>query len=134
MSAWTTSEPALSVTLIAALGYWDRTATTLHLVIAGSLLAILFGLPVGILSASSRRLRHVVDAMVDTLLTLPSFVYLVPVVMLLGPGSVSAIIAIAAFVFATVVRSGTSRMSSTATRVRSEATAAMPNTSAMPSP
>jgi len=101
---WLGLGAALSVVLIAALGYWDRTATTLHLVIAGSFLAILFGLPVGMLSASSRRLHHVIDALVDTLLTLPSFVYLVPVVMLLGPGSVSAIIAIAAFVFATVVR------------------------------
>lgn len=85
----------LTVLTIAAIGYWDLSMITLHLVIAGTLLSLLIGVPVGILAATSPRVYTVTSAIVTLLQTLPSFVYLIPIVMLLGPGDVSGILAIA---------------------------------------
>jgi len=95
---------ALTILAIASIGYWDKTLITLQLVIAGTMLALLFGAPIGIWAASSRRVHLVADSVVTTLQTLPSFVYLVPVVMLFGPGDVSAVFAIAVYSVATTIR------------------------------
>ena len=95
---------AVTVFAIASIGYWDKTLITLQLVIVGTMFALLFGVPVGVWAASSRRVHLVAETVVTTLQTLPSFVYLVPVVMLFGPGDVSAVFAIAMYSIATTVR------------------------------
>lgn len=94
----------LTVLTIAAIGYWDLTMITLHLVLAGTLLSLLIGVPVGILASSSPRIHTVTSAIVTMLQTLPSFVYLIPIVMLLGPGDVSGMLAIAIYAMATTIR------------------------------
>ncbi|MDR7127274.1 ABC transporter permease subunit [Pseudotabrizicola sp. 4114] len=94
----------LTVLSVAAIGYWNLSMITLHLVIAGTLLSLLIGVPVGILAASSPRVHAVTSAIVTMLQTLPSFVYLIPIVMLLGPGDVSGMLAIAIYAMATTIR------------------------------
>ncbi len=89
---------------ISAIGYWEPAVITLHLVFAGTLLSLLVGVPVGMWASSSRRVYKVSDAIVTTLQTLPSFVYLIPIVMLLGPGDVSGLLAIAIYAMATTIR------------------------------
>ena len=90
--------------LIAAIGYWDKLLITFNLVVVGTLLSLFVGAPLGIWAGSSRRVHAVSEVVVTTLQTLPSFVYLVPVVMLMGPGDAAAVIAIALFSMATTVR------------------------------
>ncbi|TIW03834.1 MAG: ABC transporter permease subunit [Mesorhizobium sp.] len=90
--------------LIAAIGYWDKLLITFNLVMIGTLLSLFVGAPLGIWAGSSRRVHAVSEVIVTTLQTLPSFVYLVPVVMLLGPGDATAVIAIALYSVATTVR------------------------------
>jgi glycine betaine/proline transport system permease protein len=89
---------------ISAIGYWEPAVITLHLVFAGTLLSLLVGFPLGLWAASSRRVYKVTDGIVTTLQTLPSFVYLIPIVMLLGPGDVSGVLAIAIYSMATTIR------------------------------
>ncbi|RAZ89395.1 ABC transporter permease [Mesorhizobium hawassense] len=93
-----------TLVLIAAIGYWDKLLITFNLVTVGTLLSLFVGAPLGIWAGSSRRVHAVSEVVVTTLQTLPSFVYLVPVVMLLGPGDATAVIAIALYSVATTVR------------------------------
>lgn len=94
----------LVIVAISTLGYWEPALTTLHLVFAGTLLSLIIGVPIGMWAASSRRIYAVADGVVTTLQTLPSFVYLIPIVMLLGPGDVSGVLAIAIYSMATTIR------------------------------
>lgn len=94
----------LIVVAISAIGYWEAAVITLHLVFAGTLVSLLIGVPVGMWAASSQRVYRFTDAIVTTLQTLPSFVYLIPIVMLLGPGDVSGVLAIAIYSMATTIR------------------------------
>ena len=67
---------------------------TLYAVTAAVILCILIGVPVGIWAAERPRVGRVVDAVCDTLQTFPSFIYLIPVIMLFQVGDLSNIIAI----------------------------------------
>ena len=68
--------------LVGAVGLWDELVQT-----------VLIGIPLGILSARSNRLRSVLMPLLDIMQTMPSFVYLIPVLMLFGLGKVPAIFA-----------------------------------------
>ncbi|MDO1583349.1 ABC transporter permease [Rhizobium oryzicola] len=94
----------LIIVAISIIGYWEPALITLHLVLAGTLVSLIIGVPLGMWAASSRHVYRVADAVVTTLQTLPSFVYLIPIVMLLGPGDVSGVLAIAIYAMATTIR------------------------------
>jgi glycine betaine/proline transport system permease protein len=68
------------------------------------LFAALIGIPIGILAAEKRRLWPAIQAIVDTLQTLPSFVYLMPVVMLFRVGDFTAMLAVIAYAVAPAIR------------------------------
>ncbi len=95
---------ALLVAFPAIIGLWDKTMVTVYLCAISGLISCLIGIPLGV--AASRRpvLRRTLMAIVDTLQTLPSFVYLIPVVMLFRVGDVTALIAIVAFAVAPAFR------------------------------
>lgn len=101
---WLAVMTAVIVLAITSIGYWDLTMITLHLVFAGTLLSLLIGVPIGIWAAYSPRVGKITDGVVTTLQTLPSFVYLIPTVMLLGPGDVAGVFAIAMYAMATTIR------------------------------
>lgn len=84
--------------VLGAIGAWDPAMVTLALVITAVLFCTIIGLPLGILSARGDRFEYVIRPILDTMQTLPAFVYLVPVVMLFGIGSVPGVIV--TFVFA----------------------------------
>jgi glycine betaine/proline transport system permease protein len=67
-------------------------------------IAAVFGIPIGILAGLNNRAWTVVQAIIDTLQTLPSFVYLIPVVMLFRVGDFTAMIAIILYALAPAVR------------------------------
>jgi ABC-type proline/glycine betaine transport system permease subunit len=79
--------------LIGALGLWDLAIQTLALMIVSVLVAVLIGLPSGIAMASSGFLRRIMLPVLDAMQTLPSFVYLIPALMLFGLGKVPALFA-----------------------------------------
>ena len=79
--------------LIGALGLWDKLMQTLALVLVATGLSIIIGIPIGILSARNRWLRRLIAPVLDVMQTMPSFVYLIPVLMLFGLGKVPAIFA-----------------------------------------
>lgn len=79
--------------LVGALGLWDKLMQTLALMLVSTLISVLIGIPLGILAARSDRLRAILLPMLDIMQTMPSFVYLIPVLMLFGLGKVPAIFA-----------------------------------------
>ena len=89
---------------IAAVGLWDKAMVTLYLCGLAVLFACLIGIPIGILAARNDRLHRVVSVIIDTLQTLPSFVYLMPVVMLFRVGDFAAMLAVIAYAITPVIR------------------------------
>ena len=79
--------------LVGAVGLWDKLMQTLALMMVATVISVLIGVPLGILSARSNRLRSVLMPLLDIMQTIPSFVYLIPVLMLFGLGKVPAIFA-----------------------------------------
>jgi len=94
----------LAFALIGALGMWPDAMKTVSLIFVGTVVAIVVGIPIGIFMAMSDRLRRVVVPILDVMQTLPSFVYLLPVVMLLGIGRVPGLIAVVIYAIPPVIR------------------------------
>jgi glycine betaine/proline transport system substrate-binding protein len=78
---------------IGVLGLWDLMLQTLTLMLIASAVALLLGLPAGIVAAKSAWARAAVLPGLDIMQTMPSFVYLIPALMLFGLGKVPAILA-----------------------------------------
>ncbi len=89
---------------IAVTGQWEKAMITLYLCGTSVLIASLIGIPIGIAAAQNRRVGRVVQVIIDTLQTLPSFVYLMPVVMLFRVGDFAAMIAVVAYALAPAIR------------------------------
>ena len=89
---------------ILSTGLWEQAMTTIYLCGVSVLIAGLIGVPLGVLAASSEVAARVIGAAIDTLQTLPSFVYLIPVVMLFRVGDFSAMIAVVLYALAPAVR------------------------------
>ena len=85
-------------------GYWDQAMISLYLVLVSTLIAMLLGFPVGIAAGLWPRLDRPVTLIIDTLQTLPTFVYLIPVVMLFGLGDFPALIAIVLYALPVMIR------------------------------
>ncbi|MFI0844277.1 ABC transporter permease [Mesorhizobium sp. IMUNJ 23232] len=90
--------------LIAATGQWEKATVTVYLCGISVVIASLIGIPIAILVADRERLWRWVQAIIDTLQTLPSFVYLMPAVMLFRVGDFTAMIAIVAYAVAPAIR------------------------------
>ncbi len=85
-------------------GNWEPTMVTVYLVGVSVVIAALIGIPVGIVAGLNNRAWTIVQAVIDTLQTLPSFVYLIPVVMLFRVGDFTAMIAIILYALAPAIR------------------------------
>ncbi len=83
----------ISLFAIGLLGMWQETLLTLAQVIIGTLITVLLALMLGIWAARHERGRRVLEPILDMLQTIPSFIYLIPVVMLFNIGIVPGIIA-----------------------------------------
>lgn len=90
--------------LIASAGQWQKAMVTVYLCGMSVVLATLIGMPIGILASERERLWRVVQIVIDTLQTLPSFVYLMPAVMLFRVGDFTAMIAVVAYAIAPAIR------------------------------
>lgn len=83
----------LGLYLIGAFGLWDKLIQTFALVLLATLCSVLIGMPLGIVAARSRWVRRIITPLLDVMQTMPSFVYLIPVLMLFGLGKVPALFA-----------------------------------------
>ena len=90
--------------LIAATGQWEKAMVTVYLCGISVLIAGAVGFAIGVLTAERERLWKVVRVIIDTLQTLPSFVYLMPAVMLFRVGDFTAMIAVVAYAVAPAIR------------------------------
>lgn len=84
---------ALATYFIGTLGLWPQTMQTIALTLTAVILAILIGVPIGILMTQSTIARICITPILDLMQTIPSFVYLIPAAMLFGLGKVPAILA-----------------------------------------
>lgn len=89
---------------IATVGQWEKAVITVYLCAISAVISCLIGIPLGVAASRRAWLDRVLAVIVDTLQTLPSFVYLIPVVMLFRVGDVTALIAIVAFAVAPAIR------------------------------
>ena len=94
----------LGAALIDNMGLWDLSMLTLSLVLVAAGAAILTGVPLGIMSSRNARVEAVVKVFLDFMQTMPSFVYLIPVVIFFGLGNVPGMIATVVFALPPVVR------------------------------
>jgi glycine betaine/proline transport system permease protein len=88
----------------AVTGLWEKTVTTVYLCGISTLVACAIGIPLGILSARSALADRIVGVVVDTLQTIPAFVYLIPAVMLFRVGDVAAMIGIVLYALTPAIR------------------------------
>ncbi|MDD2429267.1 MAG: ABC transporter permease subunit [Eubacteriales bacterium] len=89
---------------IGLIGLWDELYDTLALVITSVFISLAIGFPLGVLISFSDRANKIVRPILDTMQTMPSFVYLIPAVMLLGLGNVPAVIATTIYAMPPMVR------------------------------
>jgi len=90
--------------LIGSLGLWDLAMQTLALMLFATFISVLIGIPIGIGLSYTPRLRFIVVPILDAMQTLPSFVYLIPALMLFGLGKVPAIFATVIYAVPPVIR------------------------------
>ncbi|MFC1961698.1 ABC transporter permease [Chloroflexota bacterium] len=93
---WAGLLPAGFLVLIGSFGYWDLAMMTLAIVIAAVIISLALGIPAGIIMARSNPFESLLRPVLDVMQTIPSFVYLIPALMLFQMGKVPA-------VFATVI-------------------------------
>ncbi|MCA9969989.1 MAG: ABC transporter permease subunit [Anaerolineales bacterium] len=90
--------------LIGLVGMWPFAMDTLGQTLVAALICVAFGIPLGIWAARSDRVDRLLRPVLDFLQTIPIFVYLVPVIMLFGTGSVAGLIASVLYAAVPVIR------------------------------
>lgn len=94
----------IAMTLIGLIGAWDAAMTSLAVLFSAVLIATIVGLPLGILCSRSNILWTLVRPVLDFMQTIPSFTYLVPVILMFGIGNVPGVIVTAFFATPPLVR------------------------------
>lgn len=90
--------------LMGLFGMWEPAMATIALMLTATFLAVAVGMPVGIAMSRSNTLQGVMVPVLDIMQTLPIFVYLIPFVMLFGPGKIPALLATIVFAVPPVIR------------------------------
>ncbi len=89
---------------VGIVGYWDLMYMTLSVIITSVIISMIIGLPTGVLISSSKKADSIIRPILDTMQTMPSFVYLIPAVMVFGIGNVPAVIATTIYAVPPVIR------------------------------
>lgn len=94
----------IGLLLIDNLGLWGPTMQSLALVLTASILAVVIGVPIGILCAQSNNFKNIVTPILDFMQTMPAFVYLLPAVSFFSLGVVPGVIASVIFAIPPTIR------------------------------
>jgi len=89
---------------IGAFGLWEDTMYTLSLVLVSGVLSVVMGVPIGIWMSRSDRVQKAINPILDIMQTIPVFVYLIPVLMLLGLGKIPGVIAMTIYAVPPIIR------------------------------
>ena len=95
---------AVAFFLIGYFGMWKDTMATVAIITVCVIICMVIGIPVGILMARSDRTERTILPILDMMQTIPSFVYLIPILMLLGIGKVPGLIAICIYAVPPIIR------------------------------
>lgn len=109
--AWLTTRKTLSSIGLALLpiiigmfGLWDRAIDTFSIIFTAVIVSIFLGIPLGVLMAESKIAGKIIRPLLDMMQTMPSFVYLIPAVMIFGLGKVSAVLATIIYSLPPIIR------------------------------
>ena len=94
----------ISFIVIGYFGMWKDCMATVAIISVATLVCIVVGIPIGVLMSKSNRVEKAVLPVLDMMQTIPSFVYLIPIIMLLGIGKVPGLIAVCIYALPPVVR------------------------------
>ncbi len=94
----------ITLLLIGYFGMWEDTMKTVSMIFVCTVVALVVGLPIGIITSRSNWLQRLIIPLLDVMQTMPSFVYLIPVVMFLGIGKVPGLIAVVIYALPPVIR------------------------------
>lgn len=94
----------VALLFLGVMDLWSDAMTTTALMLAATLTAIVIAIPLGVWMSRSHPVRQVITPVLDLMQTLPSFVYLIPTVMIFGPGKIPALIATIVYASPPLVR------------------------------
>jgi glycine betaine/proline transport system permease protein len=94
----------VTLVVIGLFDMWDDTMKTISMIFVSTMLSVVIGIPIGIAMSRSDRFQNMINPVLDVMQTMPSFVYLIPVVMLLGIGKVPGLIAVVVYAIPPVIR------------------------------
>lgn len=94
----------VTLALIGLFDMWDDTMKTISMIFVCTVMSIIIGIPIGVAMSRSDRLQRAINPILDVMQTMPSFVYLIPVVMLLGIGKVPGLIAVVIYAIPPIIR------------------------------
>lgn len=95
---------AASLLYLGLFGFWEKAMSTIALVAASVFICLLFGTPIGIWCAKSRRANAVITPILDMMQTMPSFVYLIPAIAFFSIGKPPAVLATVVFAMPPMIR------------------------------
>ena len=90
--------------LIGSFGLWEEMISTISIVLISVIVSLVVGIPIGIWMSKSDRVEKVLKPILDAMQTMPSFVYLIPAVMLFGIGNVPAVFATTIYAIPPLIR------------------------------
>ena len=94
----------LAFMLIGYFGMWKDCMATVAIITVCTIMCITVGIPIGVLMARSNRVEKTMLPVLDMMQTIPSFVYLIPILMLLGIGKIPGLIAVCIYAIPPVIR------------------------------
>lgn len=95
---------SIMLMFIGAVGYWDLMNQTLSIVIASVIISLAFGFLFGVLISSNNRADKIVRPILDTMQTMPVFVYLIPAIIFFGLGKAPAVLATTIYAIVPIIR------------------------------
>jgi len=95
---------SIAFILIGYFGMWNDCMATVAIISVCTIICIVIGIPIGVVMSKSDRVEKTIVPVLDMMQTIPSFVYLVPILMLLGIGKVPGLIAVCIYALPPVVR------------------------------
>ena len=90
--------------VIGYFGMWKNCMATVAIISVSTLVCIVVGIPIGVLMSKSNRAEKAILPVLDMMQTIPSFVYLIPIIMLLGIGKVPGLLAVCIYALPPIVR------------------------------
>lgn len=93
-----------SLMFIGSLGLWESSIKTLNIMAVSIVITLLIGIPLGVWASRSDKVEFVLRPILDTMQTLPTFVYLIPVMLLFGLGAPAAVVATIIYSVSPIIR------------------------------